>query len=229
MGLTINSLQLIWNSLPELMGGAWITLKLTVLSLGLGLIIAIPVSFAQIYGTTFIRRLVSVYERVLRSIPLLVILFLIFYGFPSMGLRLPAFMAAVIGIGLRSSAYQSQIFRGAIQSIGDSQLKAALSLGMSRGQAFINIILPQAIRIVIPPWANEFTIVLKDSSLAFALSVVELMRQGRYIMSTSVNPMPILLTIAAIYFVMAFAINIILGQFENKLQIPGFGVKGEAR
>jgi polar amino acid transport system permease protein len=195
----------------------------------LGLVLAIPIAFGQIYGSKLIRRLIGVYERVVRSIPLLVILFLIYYGFPRVGIRFPAFTAAVIGIGIRSSAYQSQIFRGAIQSISGSQMKAALSLGMTRLQSFRNIILPQSIRIAIPPMANESAIVLKDTSLAYALGVIELLRQGGYIIATSYRPLPIYLTVAAIYLVMTLTINTVLGRFESKLKIPGIGIEERVR
>lgn len=229
MNRKIDKLQLIWTSLPALLEGALVTIKLTVFGLGLGLVLAIPLSFGQIYGNLPVRTLVSIYERVLRSIPLLVILFLIFYGFPAIGFRFSPFIACILGIGLRSSAYQSQIFRGAIQSIPGGQMKAALSLGMTRLQAFTYIILPQAIRIVIPPWTNEFTIVLKDSSLAYALGVIELLRQGRYIIATSYEPMVIFLTIAAFYFVMTLIINNGLGSLEKRLQIPGYQLEERAQ
>lgn len=217
------------SSLPNLLEGALVTIRLTFFSLLLGLILAIPIAFGQIYGSKLIRRFIGVYERVVRSIPLLVILFLIYYGFPRVGIRFPAFTAAVIGIGIRSSAYQSQIFRGAIQSISGSQMKAALSLGMTRLQSFRNIILPQSIRIAIPPMANEAAIVLKDTSLAYALGVIELLRQGGYIIATSYRPLPIYLTVAAIYLVMTLTINTVLGRFESKLKIPGIGIEERVR
>lgn len=217
------------SSLPNLLEGALVTIRLTFLSLLLGLVLAIPIAFGQIYGPKIVRKLIGVYERVVRSIPLLVILFLIFYGFPRIGIRFPAFTAAVIGIGIRSSAYQSQIFRGAIQSISGSQMKAALSLGMTSIQSFKNVILPQSIRIAIPPMANESAIVLKDTSLAYALGVIELLRQGGYIIATSYRPLPIYLTVAAIYLVMTLTINTILGRFEKKLKIPGIGIEERVR
>lgn len=217
------------SSLPNLLEGALVTIRLTALSLLLGVALAVPIAFLQIYGPKFIRKLISVYERVVRSIPLLVILFLIFYGFPRVGIRFPAFTAAVLGIGIRSSAYQSQIFRGAIQSISGSQMKAALSLGMSSVQSFKNVILPQSVRIAIPPMANESAIVLKDTSLAYALGVIELLRQGGYIIATSYRPLPIYMTVAAIYLVMTLTINIVLGKFEDRLKIPGIGIEERVR
>jgi len=212
-----------------LLGGALVTIRLTFFSLLLGLALAIPIAFLQIYGPKVVRRFISVYERVVRSIPLLVILFLIFYGFPRAGINFPAFVAAVLGIGIRSSAYQSQIFKGAIQSISGSQMKAALSLGMTSLQSFKNIILPQSIRIAIPPMANESAIVLKDTSLAYALGVIELLRQGGYIISTTYRPLPIYLAVAGVYLVMTLTINITLNKFEKRLKIPGIGIEERVR
>jgi len=108
-------------------------------------------------------------------------------------------------------------------------MKAALSLGMTKLQSFKDVILPQSIRIAIPPMANESAIVLKDTSLAYALGVIELLRQGGYIIATSYRPLPIYLTVAAIYLVMTLTINTILGRFEKKLKIPGIGIEERVR
>jgi len=211
------------------MEGALVTIKLTFFSLGLGIILGIPLAFLQLYGNSFIKWLVLVYERILRSIPLLVILFLIFFGLPSIGIKFPPFIAAVIGIGLRSAAYQSQIFRGAIQSVSGTQMKAALSMGMTRLQGFTYVILPQAIRVAIPPFSNEAAIVLKDTSLAYALGVIELLRQGRYIIATTYEPLTIFIAIAVIYFIFTVSINTMLGYFERKYKVPGIGIGGHER
>ena len=173
--------------------------------------------------------IIAVYEKILRSIPELVILFLIFYGFPRIGVRFSPFVAVVIGLGLRSSAYQSQVFRGAINSVSKTQMRAARSLGMSNLQGFVFIVLPQAFRIALPPWTNEFTIVLKDSSLAYALGVTEILRQGGYIIATKHEPMIIYLALAVFYFVVSIIINKSLGRVEKKLAIPGFDVKETVR
>lgn len=197
--------------------------------MGLGLVIALPLVFMQVYGNKFFRVFALVYERIFRSIPLLVILFLVFYGLPQIGIQLPSFMAAVVGIGLRSAAYQSQIFRGAVQSVSGEQMKAALSLGMSNFQAFKSIILPQALRVVIPPFTNETAIVLKDTSLAYAVGVIEIVQQGQYLISNPKNdPLIIFLTIAAVYFVLTFSFNKMMDKVEDKIKIPGIGIEERA-
>ncbi len=211
------------------MEGALVTIKLTFFSLGLGIALGIPLAFLQLYGNSFVKWLVLAYERLLRSIPLLVILFLIFFGLPSIGIKLPPFIAAVFGLGLRSAAYQSQIYRGAIQSVSGTQMKAALSMGMTRLQGFTYVILPQAIRVAIPPFSNEAAILLKDTSLAYALGVIELLRQGRYIIATSYEPLTIFIAIAAIYFILTVTMNTMLSYFERKYKVPGIGIGGHER
>ncbi|WP_346309611.1 amino acid ABC transporter permease [Pseudothermotoga sp.] len=210
------------ESLPVLLKGTLVTIELTLAGLTLGLVIAIPVSFFQVYGARVPRLVCSIYERTFRSIPLLVLLMLIFYGLPEVGIKLEPFFACVLGLGLRSSAYQSQIFRGAILSVGKGQSVAALSLGMTRFQVFRHIVFPQALRFSIVPWTNELTIVLKDSSMAYALGVVELLRQGSYIIARTYEPMLIFLLCAAIYLALTIFANRILGFVEKKLRIPGF-------
>ncbi|WP_228369049.1 MULTISPECIES: amino acid ABC transporter permease [Pseudothermotoga] len=209
--------------------GTLVTIELTVLGLAVGLIVAVPVSFSQIYGNRAARLLSSFYEKILRSIPLLVLLMLIFYGLPEIGIRLDPFLACVLGLGLRSSAYQSQIFRGAILSVGKGQTLAAMSIGMTKIQIFRYIVFPQALRFSIAPWTNELTIVLKDSSMAYALGVVELLRQGSYIISTTYEPMVIFITCAVIYLIMTLLANRVMMFLERKLQVPGFEIKEVSR
>ncbi len=215
-------MKLVIESLPILLKGTLVTIQLTLAGLALGLVIAIPVSFFQVYGARVPRLFCSIYEKTFRSIPLLVLLMLIFYGLPEVGVRLDPFFACVLGLGLRSSAYQSQIFRGAILSVGKGQTVAALSIGMTRFQTFRYIVFPQALRFSIAPWTNELTVVLKDSSMAYALGVVELLRQGSYIIARTYEPMVIFLLCAGIYLALTVFANRILTFVENKLRIPGF-------
>jgi len=218
----LDRLKLVVESLPILLKGALVTIELTLAGLALGLVIAVPVSFFQVYGARVPRLVCSIYEKTFRSVPLLVLLMLIFYGLPEVGVRLDPFFACVLGLGLRSSAYQSQIFRGAILSVGKGQTVAALSIGMTRFQTFRYIVFPQALRFSIAPWTNELTIVLKDSSMAYALGVVELLRQGSYIIARTYEPMVIFLLCAGIYLALTIFANRILSFVEKKLKIPGF-------
>jgi len=218
----LEDIQVIINSLPYILKGTLVTLELTFFSLILGFFTGIIISFGQLYGNKFVKFVFLIYERVFRSIPLIVILFLIFYGLPSLGIRLDPLVASIIGLGLRSSAYQSQILRGAISSISKGQLDAAYSIGMNKIQTFFNIIFPQAIRIALSGWSNEAAVVLKDTSLAYALGVVELLRQGTYIISVTNRPLIVYLICGVIYFFLTFSLIRGLGKIEKKLTIPGY-------
>lgn len=212
-----------------LLKGTLVTVELTVASILLGMAAAIFVALGQVYASTPVKIIATVYERVLRSIPILVIMFMIFFGFPSFGIRFEPFVAAILALGLRSSAYQSQIFRGALLSVSKGQTLAARSLGMNGFQTFFFITLPQAARFAVAPMTNEFTIVLKDTSLAYALGVTELLRQGTYIVSTTYEPLLIYLMCAAIYFVITFGTNRIIDSVEKKFAIPGSEIREVSR
>jgi polar amino acid transport system permease protein len=202
--------------------------------LGLGLLFGFPIAFAQVYGCRPLRWLCKGYEQFFRGIPALVLILIFHSGLArSFHILLPTFMSALIALGLRSSAYQSQIFRGAIQSVGSGQMVAARSIGMSRFQAIRYVILPQAFRLSIPPWTNEFSSVLKDTSLASAIGVIELMKKTTLLMPTiqyrlGARWILLLLMIAAlIYLVLTYAGNWGLGRLEHRLQLPGFEMTGK--
>ena len=216
------------ESLPQLFEGLKVTVGLTILSLIIGSILGILMAFGRVYGDKPLAFLIYIYEKTLRGIPLLVIFFIIYFGLPQIGLNLDPFTSAVIGLGLRSTAYQAQIYRSTINSIPEGQMIAARSMGMSKIKAIRNIILPQVLRLSIPGWSNELTIVLKDTSIAFSIGVIDLMRQGRYIYSVNHElVLQILLIIALIYFIMVFSINKVLNYLEKKYKMTGFELEIE--
>lgn len=220
---------MILSSLPYLLEGTLTTIQLAIVSMILGFVLGLSLAFGQVYGNKFIKSTISVYERIARSIPLVVILFLIYFGLPQINfidIKIPDFMAAVLGLGLRSAAYQSQIYRGAIQSVSGSQMKAALSMGMNSFTAFFYVILPQAVRIAIPPIGNEAAILLKDTSVVYAIGMSELLRQAFYIFTNNGEATTILLLAAFIYYVLTMSINRLLSVFEKKYRIPGIGIEG---
>jgi|YelNatPaOPRAMG01_1025707.scaffolds.fasta_scaffold14549_7 polar amino acid transport system permease protein len=215
------------STLKVLLDGTIVTVELTVISFVIAFSIAIVVSLAQIYGNIPLKIIATVYERILRSIPLLVVMFILFFGLPSFGIRFNPFMAAILSLGLCSSAYQSQIFRGAILSVPKGQTLAAQSIGMNGTQIFVHVTLPQALRFAVAPLTNEFTIVLKDTSFAYALGVTELLREGTYIVSTTYEPLLIYLLCAAIYFTVTFSTNTVVRRIEKRFALPGFEFRGE--
>ncbi len=217
------ALETLIASLPQLLEGLIVTLGLTAFGILLGTALGILLATGRSYGARPLAYFILLYEKVLRGIPLLVLFFLIYFGLPQIGINFDAFTAACLGLGLRSSAYQAQIYRGAINSIPEGQINAAYSLGMSKIKAIRNIILPQTLRLSIPGWSNEFTILLKDTSLAFGIGVIELMRQGRYIQVRDPNlTLLVYLLIALIYFILVITANKTLRYVEKKYQMVGY-------
>ena len=217
------ALDTLVESLPQLMDGLKYTLGLTAFGIILGTSLGILLAVGRSYGTRILSIIIMVYEKVIRGIPLLVLFFLIYFGLPQAGINFDAFTAAILGLGLRSSAYQAQIYRGAINSIPEGQINAAYALGMSKFKAIRYIILPQVLRLSIPGWSNEFTILLKDTSLAFGIGVIELMRQARYIQVRDPDLVLIVfLFIALIYFILVFSANKTLRYVEKRYQMAGY-------
>jgi polar amino acid transport system permease protein len=207
------------------MNGLAVTIELTLASVFLASILAILMALGRSYGRQPLPFFILIYEKVFRGIPLIVIFILIYFGLTPVGIILDAFSAAIIGLALHSTAYQIQIYRSAINAIPEGQIIAARSLGMSKIKAMRYVILPQMLRLSIPGWSNEFTIVLKDTSIAIAIGVVELMRQGRYvIIREPQTALYILLIIALIYFIIVFTINRGLSYLEKKYRISGLEV-----
>lgn len=213
----------IYQALPFLLQGITVTLGLVLSALLLGFIIGVPLAVGQVYGSIWIKNLAGVYVWFFRGLPILVLLFLFYYGlFTMIGLNLSAFVAAILVLGLRSSAYQAQIFRGSIQSLGEGQLLAAQSLGMSKGKAIWDIILPQALRISIPGWSNEYPAMLTESAVTYAIGVMEVLTRGNFIASRTYRPMPIYLTCAVIFLILSYSGMKVLHILETKVSMPGF-------
>lgn len=203
---------------PYLLKGLLVTIQLLVGLLSLGLVGGVLLAVAEVYGGRVFSTLAILIQRGLRAIPALVLLFLSYYA-----IDLPPLLISIVALGMRSSAYQSQIFRGAIQSIKSGQLMAARSMGMSRLQGIWYVVLPQAVRLAIGPWSNEYASETKDTSLAYVVGVVEIMRRSRYIISyTYGNALLIYGIIALVYFFLTRAGNALLYWLEDKLWVPGF-------
>lgn len=225
------------QALPYMLGGVGWTVGLIIGAMLLGLALGVPLSVLQVYGPKPVRRAVSLYVWLFRGIPILVQLYIFYFGLlawlsqvpglTGLGLDSP-FVAAVLVLGLTSSAYQSQIFRGAIQSLPAGQLKAARALGMTDAQAIRTVILPQALRLSIPGWSNEYSILLKDSALAFTIGVVEIMARMRAIASTTREPVSMAFLAGIIFFVLTWVGVKALALLENKVRIAGYTRQGAA-
>ena len=217
------SLDTLVNALPQLVNGLAVTLLLTAAGITMGTTLGVVFAFGRTFAGRILSSLILVYEKIFRGIPLIVLFFILYFGLPQIGLDIDALSAAVLGLGLRSAAYQAQIYRGSINAIPSGQLSAAYSLGMSKLKAIRFVIFPQMMRLSLPGWSNEFTILLKDTSLAFGIGVIELMRQGNYIQVRDPNlVLPVFLIIAAIYLALVLTANKILKYLDGKYRMVGY-------
>jgi len=171
---------------PILLAGAWMTVKLTMLGFLLAICIGLPIATARLYGPAPLRWLATVYVEFFRGIPVLLLLFFLYYSLPEVGamlglpsnlLKLDAFIVGVVGFGLNYGAYESEIYRAGIASIPIGQWEAAASLGMAPLRIFFRIILPQAIKVILPPMTNDLVALFKDTSVVSVIAVSELMKQ----------------------------------------------------
>lgn len=211
-------LQLMAESLPTLLwAGLLFTIPLTILAfvfgLGLGLFTALVRLFAPAWAASIAR----FYVWVFRGTPLLVQLFVIFYGLPSTGIFIDAFPAAVIGFSLNIGAYSSEVIRAVISSVPKGQWEAAYSIGMSWRQALTRIILPQATRTAVPPLSNTFISLVKDTSLASSIMVTELLRRAQEIAAPSYEFLALYSLAAVIYWVICTALSFAQQRLEQRL------------
>ncbi|MCU0587786.1 MAG: amino acid ABC transporter permease [Syntrophobacteraceae bacterium] len=216
-------LNAVIHAFPYVMEGSLVTVGVVVGAMSLGLLLGMPLAVGQVYAGPLVRRLVGLYVWFFRGVPLLVLLFLFYFGlFSALNINLSAFTVAVIVLGLISAAYQSQIFRGAILSLPTGQLKAARSLGMSDLKSIAFIILPQALRLSIPGWSNEYSIVLKDSAVTYALGVAEIMARTHFVATRTYQHLPLYIMAGLIYLLLTYAGIRSLRLLEEKVRIPGY-------
>lgn len=212
----------VWSYFPVLLRGLCVNLSLLGGLLGLGFVLGVILAILSVYGPKPLRLLAFAYSWVFRSIPEILLLLLVWFGPSQFGVEISPFFAATVALGLRSSAYQAEIFRGALQAIPTGQMLAARALGLSSLGAVLHVLLPQALRLSLAGWGNEFAVVLKDTTLAYAIGVVEVMRQARYIGSREFSlALPAFLLVALLFLVVTYAGLFVIGHMERKLRIPG--------
>lgn len=210
------------DGLPDLVRGAVVTIEITATSLLLGCMLGLLVGLGRLDPHKRVRySICTTYVTFIRGTPLLVQLFLLFFGLPQFDILLPAFLCGVLGLGIYSGAYVSEIVRGAIQSIDKGQMEAARSLGMSAGKAMRTIILPQAIVRMIPPLGNEFIALIKNSALVSLLTIADLMHEGQKIISVSYRSLEVYLAIALVYLVLTTFTSLTLQKIEQRLRAGG--------
>jgi polar amino acid transport system permease protein len=208
------------------MSGLTYTLLLTFISITVGFFIGLALALGRVYGTRVINWFCIGYIEVIRGTPLLVQLFLIYFGLPSVGIILDPVPAALVALAINSGAYQAEYLRGSIQSIEAGQMTAARSMGMGKLQSIQNIILPQALRVAVPAWSNEFIYLLQYSSIAYIIQVKELTAEGKFIAAHTYRYLEIFAMIAIIYLVLTIVSTEIIDRIAKRLSIPGIGAAG---
>ena len=200
---------------PLLKAGITFTVPLTIISFTLGLMIALSVALIRIFGKQPLVAVVKFYVWIIRGTPLLVQLFIIFYGLPSIGVTLNGFISATIGFTLSVGAYSSEIIRAAILSVPKGQWEAAQALGMTKGQTMMHIILPQAVKVAIPSLSNSFISLVKDTSLAASITVTELFQVGQQITARTYEPLWLYCEVAFVYLIFCSVLSYLQSKMES--------------
>jgi polar amino acid transport system permease protein len=213
------------DSLPVFWQGLLVTLELTVVGLVVGFVLGLLAALGRVYGNKWVRGLAVGYIELFRGTPLLVQLFLVYYGLPGFGITLSRTLSAFIALGLNSGAYQAEYLRGAILAIGDAQMMAGRAIGMSRWDTVRHVILPQALRLAIPSWSNEPISLVKSTAIAFLIAVPDLMTKAKQIASRTYDPIGTYIAVAIVYLIVVALLNEGLKFMERRARIPGLDVE----
>jgi len=210
--------------LAVLLDGLGTTCRLLVCSLGLGFVLGLPIGVLHVFGPAPVRVLLRGFDLVMRGFPAIVLLFLLYFGIGGLpGVRLGSFVAAALALGLRGAAYQGQLVRGALGMVPPGQLDAARAVGLSLAGALRAVILPQALRFALPALGNEYSIVLKDTSLAFTVGVLEMMSRAKFLAVSSRRIALVYGAVALLYWVLTQAGLLGVRALERGTRIPGIG------
>jgi polar amino acid transport system permease protein len=204
--------------LPILLQGVWLTIVVTACSLILSTMLGMVWALMRVSRLTALRRLSAVIVNGIRGIPIIVQLFYIYFVMPELGVTLTALQAAIIGLGIAYSAYQAENFRAGIEAIDKGQVEASESLGMSWSLMMRRVILPQAVKIILPPYGNIMIMMLKDSSQASTITVAELTMKGQLVASSTFKYTSVLTMVAILYLVMSVPLILFVGWLERRMQ-----------
>lgn len=218
-------IELFLRFLPDLLSGAATTLLLTAEGLAAGFVLGLLAALGRTYGGKVWHALATAYIELFRGTPLLMQIFLLYYGLPGFGITLSREWAAFLALGLNSGAYQAEYLRGSILAIGEGQMIAGRAIGLSRWKTIWHIILPQALRLAIPAWANEPVSLLKSTAVVFLIAVPELMAKAKAIAAKTYDPIGAYLAAAVLYLVMVYLLDAFMKWMERKSLIPGLETK----
>jgi len=212
------NLTLIIDSLPVFFNGALVTLSVSVTAIVIGMVSGMLVCMARLSEASFLNIGARIYISLFRGVPILVLLLIVYYILPEIGVETPPLVAAVAGLTLNTTAFQAEIYRGGFASIPTGQVEAAKALGIRTARIYTKILIPQVLKKVLPSLVNEIIILLKNSSLISAIAVTELMRVSQTLVASSYRPLEIYLTTALFYLVMTLGISMTGSLFSKRLQ-----------
>ena len=201
---------------PILMNGVALTIVVTVGSLLLSTVLGLVWAMMRVSGIKVLSMLSASLINVIRGIPIIVLLFYLYFVMPDLGVTLSALHAAILGLGIAYSAYQAENFRAGIEAIDKGQIEAAQSIGMGWWLTMRRVVLPQAVRIVLPPYGNVMIMMLKDSSQASTITVAELALQGKLIASSTFKNTSVFTLVALMYLTMSIPLILLVRHFEKK-------------
>src|SRR4051812_30316663 len=208
-------LDIVLRYVPALLRASLITIVLSCAAMALAVFVGVFIASGRVYGSALVRALLTIYVEVVRGTPVLLQLFVLYYGLSSV-IRLPAFIAALLGLGLNYAAYESEIYRGALEAVPRGQLEAARTLGLTEAQVLRLVRGPQAFRLALPPMTNDFVSLLKDSSLVSVITVIELTKQTQ-IFAANIGSWVIPgILCAALYLVLSLPLSRLAGRLENR-------------
>lgn len=212
----IQFLQHAREFMPILLQGAWLTILVTLGSLLLSTVLGLVWAVMRVSGIPLLANLSAAIINVLRGIPIIVILFFLYFVMPDVGISLSALQAGIIGLGIAYSAYQAENFRAGIEAVDAGQVEAARAMGMGWGLMMRRVVLPQAIKIVLPPYGNIMIMMLKDSSQASTITVAELALQGKMIATSTFQNATVFTLVALIYLVMCVPLILLVRHLEKR-------------
>lgn len=210
-------IALLEGAAPVMLQGAGYTLLFALASMAGGLAIGFPVALLRLAPWALLRWPAALYVSIMRGTPLLVQIFVIYYGLPSVGIEFAPVTAGVLALSLNAGAYLSESVRGAIASIGQGQWRSSFSLGLGYGQTLVHIVLPQALRVAVPSMSNTLISLIKDTSLVSVIALTELMLATKEAIATSFRPLPLYLAAAAIYWVLSLFFEGLQRRAERRL------------
>lgn len=213
-------LNLFAEALPVMLRATGQTLLFAVMAMLGGLLIAAAVAFLRLLGPAWLGRLLGLYVSAFRGTPLLVQVFVVYYGLPSVGIQFEPLTAGALALSLNAGAFLAESLRGAVAGVPTGQWLAASSLGMTRIQTLRHIIAPQALRLAVPSLSNTLISLIKDTSLVSVIAVTELMLATKELISTSFRPLPLYLAAAAIYWLLSVLLEAGQKRLERKLALP---------